>query len=78
MRAPTGELKVHAFLNVGHQRGCKVVTSGTSVPPEFVVAGDVKRSAVALLPLVEIGTAPPIVPEYDMLRPMNRFSHHHV
>ena len=25
------ELKVHVFLNVGHQRGCKVVTSSTSV-----------------------------------------------
>ena len=29
--SPKAELKVHVFLNVGHQRGCKVVTSGTSV-----------------------------------------------
>ena len=28
---PKAELKVHVFLNVGHQRGSKVVTSGTSV-----------------------------------------------
>ena len=32
---------------------------------------------VALLPLVEMGTAPPIAPEYDMLRPMNRFTRRH-
>ena len=29
------ELKVHVFLNVGHQQGCKVVTSGTSVKLVF-------------------------------------------
>ena len=29
--SPKAEFKVHVFLNVGHQRGCKVVTSGTSV-----------------------------------------------
>ena len=29
--SPKAELKVHVFLNVGHQRDCKVVTSGTSV-----------------------------------------------
>ena len=29
---------------------------------------------MALLPLVEMGTAPPIAPGYDMLRPMNRFT----
>ena len=29
--SPKAELKVHVFLNVGHQQGCKVVTSGTSV-----------------------------------------------
>ena len=28
--------------------------------------------------LVEMGTAPPIVPGKEMLRPMNRFSHRHV
>ena len=33
---------------------------------------------MALLPLVEMGTAPPIVPWYDMLRPIIRFSHRHV
>ena len=33
---------------------------------------------VALLPLVEMGTAPPIVPGYDMLQPVIRFSHQHV
>ena len=46
--------------------------------PEFVVvgAGDVKRSAG--LPLVEMVTARPIVPEHDTLRPMNRFTHRHV
>ena len=33
---------------------------------------------MALLPLVEMGTAPPIVPWYYMLRPMNRFSLRHV
>ena len=33
---------------------------------------------MALLPLVEMGTAPPIVPGYDMLRPMNRFTRRHV
>ena len=33
---------------------------------------------MALLPLVEMGTAPPIVPGHDMLRPINRFSHRHV
>jgi hypothetical protein len=27
----TQQLKVHVYLNVGHQRGCKVVTSATSV-----------------------------------------------
>ena len=32
---------------------------------------------MALL-LVEMGTAPPIVPGYDMLRSMNRFSNRHV
>ena len=26
---PKAELKVHVFLNVGHQRGCEVVTWGT-------------------------------------------------
>ena len=26
--SPTAELKVHVFLNIGHQRGCKVLTSG--------------------------------------------------
>ena len=31
-----------------------------------------------LLPLVEIGTVPSIVPGNDMLRPMNRFTHRHV
>ena len=25
--SPKAELKVHVFLNVGHQQGCKVVTS---------------------------------------------------
>ena len=29
--SPKAELKVHVFLNVGHQQGCKVVTLGTSV-----------------------------------------------
>ena len=29
--SPKAELKVHVFVNVGHQQGCKVVTSGTSV-----------------------------------------------
>ena len=29
--SPKAELKVHVFLNVGHQQGCKVVTSATSV-----------------------------------------------
>ena len=29
--SPKAELKVHVFLNEGHQRGCKVVTFGTSV-----------------------------------------------
>ena len=33
---------------------------------------------MALLPLVEVVTAPPIVPEHDMFRPMNRFTHRHV
>ena len=33
------------------------------------------RNEVALLPLVEMGTAPPIVPGYDMLLPIIRFSH---
>ena len=33
---------------------------------------------MALLPLVEIGTAPPIVPGYDMLQPIILFSHGHV
>ena len=33
---------------------------------------------VALLPLVEMGTAPPIVPGYDMLQPNNRFTRRHV
>ena len=27
----TQGLKVHVVLNVGHQRGCEVVTSGTSL-----------------------------------------------
>ena len=35
---------------------------------EFVVAGG--QSEVALLPLVEMGIAPPIVTGYDMLRPI--------
>ena len=39
------------------------------MPPGFVVAGDVKRSA--LLPLVEMGTAPPIIPGHDMLLSIN-------
>ena len=30
-RSPKAKLKVHFFLNVGHQQGCNVVTSGTSV-----------------------------------------------
>ena len=44
------------------------------------VAGDVKRSAGggSLLPLVEMGTVPPSVLGYDMLRPVIRFSHRHV
>ena len=29
--SPKAELKAHVSLNVGRQRGCKVVTSGTSV-----------------------------------------------
>ena len=29
--SPKAELKVCVFLNVGHQRGCIVVTSGISV-----------------------------------------------
>ena len=29
---------------------------------------------MALLPLVEMGTAPPIVPGYDTLQPVIRFS----
>ena len=33
---------------------------------------------MALLPLVEMGTAPPIVPGHGTLRPMNRFTHSHV
>ena len=33
---------------------------------------------MALLPLVGMVTAPPIVPVNDMLRPMNRFTHRHV
>ena len=33
---------------------------------------------MALLPLVEMGTAPPIAPGYDMLRPMNRFTRRRV
>ena len=33
---------------------------------------------MALSPLVEMRTAPPIVPGHDMLRAMNRFSHRHV
>ena len=33
---------------------------------------------VALLPLVEMGTAPPSIPGYDMLRPVIPFSHWHV
>ena len=33
---------------------------------------------MALLPLVEISTAPPIVPGYDMLHPVIQFSHWHV
>ena len=47
---------------------------------EFVVAGDVKRSAggSSLLPLVEMGATPPIIPGYDMLQPIIRFSHQHV
>ena len=32
---------------------------------------------MALLPLVEMGTAPPIVRGYDMLQPIIRFSHWH-
>ena len=39
--------------------------------PSFLnaeAAGDVKRS---LLPLVEMGTAPPSIPGYDMLQPNN-------
>ena len=53
--------------------------SFSNAEAEFVVAGDVKRSAAAALsPLVEMGTAPPIVPGYDMLRPVIRFSHRHV
>ena len=31
-----------------------------------------------LLPLVEMGAAPSIVPGYDMLRPISRFSHRYV
>ena len=37
-----------------------------------------KMEEVALLPLVVMGTAPHIIPGYDMLRPMNRFSHSHL
>ena len=33
---------------------------------------------MALLPLVEMGTAPPIAPGYDMLRPMSRFTRRRV
>ena len=33
---------------------------------------------MALLPLVEMGTAPPIEPGYDLLLLINRFSHRHV
>ena len=29
--SPNAELKVHVFLNVAHQRGCKVVNSGYSM-----------------------------------------------
>ena len=32
---------------------------------------------MALLPLVEMDTVPPIAPGYDMLRPMNRFNRRH-
>ena len=43
--------------------------------PSFLnaeAAGDVRgQSEVFLLPLVEMGTAPPRVPGYDMLRPNN-------
>ena len=43
-------------------------------------AGDVKRSTggSSLLLLVEMGTAPPSVKGYDMLRPVIQFSHWHV
>ena len=47
------------------------------MPRQFVVAVDVKPE-VALLPLVEMGTAPPVIPGYDMLRTIIRFSHRHV
>ena len=58
---------------------CHFLSTETSfLNAEFVVAGDVRGQPVALLPLVEMGTAPPIVPGYDMLRPMNRLSHRHV
>ena len=33
--SPKAELKVPVLLNVGHQQGCKVVTSGTSVKINF-------------------------------------------
>ena len=46
--------------------------------PEFVVAGDVMRSTGGSITTIEMGTAPPIVPGNYMLRPMNRFTHHHV
>ena len=47
-------------------------------PPEFVVDSDVKRSTGGSITTVELGKAPPIVPGYEMLRPMNRFSHRRV
>ena len=33
---------------------------------------------MGLLPLVEMGTAPPSIPGFDMLRPVILFSHRHV
>ena len=70
------------FLNVRHQRGCKLVTSGTSVKINVFFSSNVfttfihhcVASPVALLPLVGVWVQRPIVPGYDMLRPINRFS----
>ena len=45
--------------------------SFSNAKAKFVVAGDERgQLGVVLLPLVEMGSAPPIVPGYDMLWPM--------